>query len=333
MEKTPIMGKKESRNTMKSDRDVLVEVAVMYYLEGKTQSEISKELFMSRPKVSRLLQNAREENIVDIKINYESESYSRIKRALTKTFGVENVIVVKTMKSEDDTITELGKAAASELKYHLHDEMTIGLSWGRTVKKTIDAFKPKTFKNIEVVELFGAVNYRDERPEMLSIGYDMSKKVNGLFYPLPAPVFIDDEQVRNALINNPMIKKTLKKSDECDLIITGLGVVNSKLPQKLWDTYVDEGAQDTIKSAGGIGYLCARFFDKNGEFIKHKINDNVIGIQTESIRKNKIFLVAGGVIKYKAMYAFLKGGYVNTIVSDDVTLKQILSYDRHLRGE
>jgi len=315
------------------DKDLLVEVASMYYLENKTQSQIAQELYMSRPKVSRLLHKARETQIVDININYESDSFTRIKSAMTRNFDLDNVVVVKSLSSENDTITEIGKAAASELKYHLTDNMTIGISWGRTVKRTVDAFKKKPFKNVNVVELFGAVNYRDDQPEMLSIGYDLSRKLKGNFFPLPAPVFIDDEKVRDTLIQTPMIKETLKKSDDCDLIVTGLGVLNSKLPQKIWDTYVDKEAQSKIKNTGAIGYLLARFFDKNGEFIKSKINDNVIGIQTESIRNNKLFLVAGGVSKYKAMYAFLKAGYVHTLVSDDKTLKRILSYDRHLRGE
>ena len=56
------------------DRDLLVEISVMYYLEGKTQTEISQELYMSRPKVSRLLKKARDLNIVDIKINFERDN-------------------------------------------------------------------------------------------------------------------------------------------------------------------------------------------------------------------------------------------------------------------
>ena len=44
-------------------------------------------------------------------------------------------------------------------------------------------------------------------------------------------------------------------------------------------------------------------------------------------------LVAGGVTKCKALYAILKGGYVNTLVSDDLTLKKILEADKKLRGE
>lgn len=318
---------------MKSETDILVEVAVMYYLEGKTQAQISKELYMSRPKISRLLQKARDHHIVDIKINYDSDAFLRLKRAFTHRFNVENVVVVKTLKSENDTITELGKAAASELKYHLKNDMIIGMSWGRTVKRMVDAFKPKPFKNISVVELFGAVNYRDERPEMMSIGYDFSHKVNGTFFPLPAPVYIHNENVRNELIKSPMIRETLAKADQCDLIVTSMGVVNSRLPQKIWDTYVDEDAQKTIKEAGGVGYLLARFFNSEGQFIEHKINDNVIGIQVESIRRNKLFLVAGGTSKYKALYGFLKAGYVHTLVCDDVTMKKILSYDQHLKGE
>ena len=38
---------------------------------------------------------------------------------------------------------------------------------------------------------------------------------------------------------------------------------------------------------GAQGYLCAHFFDQDGRFIKHPINDQIIGIQTESIKKNK----------------------------------------------
>ena len=307
------------------EKDLLVEVSVMYYLEGMTQSEIAKSLYMSRPKVSRLLNRAKEENIVDIRINYDTNEFSRIKRRMRQMFDVDNVIVVKTLKKESDTIKELGYAAANELKYQLSDNMTIGMSWGRTIKSLVDAFEPKMFKNTHVVELFGAVNYREDRPEMLSIGFDFSKKIGGTFFPLPAPVFIPEDSIYEALVENPLIKNTIEAIDDCDLIMTGLGVINSEAPQKIWDSYVDPDAKHDIIDAGGVGYVCARFFDQEGKFIDHKINDNVIGIKTKSIKKNNLFIVAGGVYKWRALHAFLKDGHVNTLVSDDQTLKRILS--------
>jgi len=314
----------------RSEKSLLVDVSVMYYLEGKTQAEIAKTLFMSRPTVSRLLQKARESNVVDIKINYENDEFDRIKILLKKRFSVENIVIVKTLKDEEDTIKELGKAAASELKYHLHDDMTIGMSWGRSVKKTVDAFKEKPLKNIRVVELFGAVEY-NQNSDMLSIGYDFSKKIHGGFFPLPAPVFINDFETKNQLMQSPIIRNTIKMLDSCDLIITGLGVVNSKLPQKLWDAYIEPSAQSDILNAGGVGFICARFFDKDGQFIKHKINDNVIGIRTENIGKTKMFVIAGGLSKAKAIYGILKRGDIHTIVSDEQTLRKIISIDQTIK--
>ena len=315
------------------DKNLLVEIAVMYYLEGKTQTEISKELFMSRPKVSRLLKRAREMNIVDIKINYESDDYNRIKSQIQHRFGIENVVVIKTMSNEKDTIKEIGRAAASELKYHIMNDITIGMSWGRTVKAMVSAFKDKPLKNVKIVELFGAVENIDQQEELLGIGYDFSKKINGKCFPLPAPIYIDDQQTRDILLQNPIIKKTLQMIDECDLIVTSLGVVNSDTPQRIWDAHVKDGVRANLIENGAIGFLCAHFFDKDGNFIEHEINDKIIGIRTERIKQNKLMLVAGGESKCKAIYAVLKGGYVNTLVSDDKTLKKILQLERNLRGE
>ena len=315
------------------DRDLLVEIAVMYYLEGKTQTEISKEMFMSRPKVSRLLKKARDMNIVDIKINFESADLNRLVKQVQHRFGVETVVIVKTLSSEKETIKEIGRAAANELKFHLRDDIKIGMSWGRTVASMVSAFKQKDLKNIKVIELFGAVEYGEDTQEFLSIGYEFSKKVNGMFFPLPAPLYISDEKTRDILLHNPIIDNTLKMIDECDLIITSLGVVNSKSPQRIWDAHVDPKGREELLSKGAEGYLCAHFFDQDGQFIEHPINDQIIGIKTDSIRKNKIMLVAGGQNKCKAIYSILKGGYVNTLVSDDRTLKKIIDADKKLRGE
>jgi DNA-binding transcriptional regulator LsrR (DeoR family) len=315
------------------DRDLLVEISVMYYLEGKTQTEISKELYMSRPKVSRLLKKARELNIVDIKINYESDDINRITKQVQQRFGVENVVVVKTLSNEDDTIKEIGRAAANELKYFLKDGTKIGMSWGRTVRAMVDAFKAKSLKNMKIIELFGAVEYGEESQEFLSIGYEFSQKVNGTFFSLPSPLYINDITTRNILLDNPIIKNTLKMIDECDLIVTSLGVVNTELPQRIWDAHIDDTTRKELLDKGAQGYLCAHFFNDKGQFIDHAINDNIIGIKTNTIRNQTIMLVAGGESKCKAIHSILRGGYINTLVSDDKTLKQILTHDKKLRGE
>ncbi len=315
------------------DRNLLVDIAVMYYLEGKTQTEISEEMYMSRPKVSRLLKRARKLNVVDIKINYESDDFNRLIKKVQSRFGIDNVVIVKTLSSEEETIKEIGRAAANELKYHLRDNIKIGMSWGRTVASLVSAFKEKNLNNIKVVELFGAVEYGDDNQEFLSIGYEFSKKVHGTYFPLPAPLFIKDNNTRKNLIETPIINKTLKMIDECDLIITSLGIVDSDSSQRIWDAHIDEKTREELLSKGAKGYFCAHFFDHKGSFIDHEINNQIIGIETESIKNSNVMLVAGSMRKCKAIYAILQGGYVKTLVSDDLTLKKIIEYDNKLRGD
>lgn len=53
-----------------NDKRILVKVAYMYYDENMTQQEIADKLGVSRPSVSRMLQKARQNGIVEIKIRY-----------------------------------------------------------------------------------------------------------------------------------------------------------------------------------------------------------------------------------------------------------------------
>jgi DNA-binding transcriptional regulator LsrR (DeoR family) len=54
----------------REEHQLILDVAVKYYLEDKTQNQIAKELYISRSKVSRLLKKAKDNRIVEINIIY-----------------------------------------------------------------------------------------------------------------------------------------------------------------------------------------------------------------------------------------------------------------------
>ena len=308
----------------KDERQLLIEISVMYYLEGKTQNQIAKELYLSRPKISRLLKRARELKIVDININYNCDATENLKSEIKRKFNIENIIIVKTLSNYQDTLKEIGKAGAKLLIEEIKAGMTIGISWGQSVRSTVSQLEYKKIKDVKIVELFGAISYDMDDADMLSIGRTISSKIGGKLYPLPAPIYIGDKATRDTLINNPIIKNALSMIEKCDLILSGLGSIDGNIPQTLWDVYVENDTKEKIKANGGVGFLCAHFFDEKGDFLDMDINRNIIGIKTESIKKNKIILVAGGRKKAKAILAVLRGGYINTLVSDDKTLKYVL---------
>ncbi|MCT4544827.1 MAG: sugar-binding transcriptional regulator [Vallitalea sp.] len=314
-------------NTLnKEEKQLLVDVSVLYYLEGKTQSEIAKQLFLSRPKVSRLLKKAREKRIVDISINYETDEIEKLKGEISRKFNVDKVIIVKTLSNNMDTLQEIGKVAAKQLETEIKDGMTVGFSWGKSVRCAASYLKRKKLQSVKIVELFGAINYDRNDSDMLSIGRSISSKVGGELYPLPAPIYIHDDSARKALVSMPVINNTLQMVENCDLIISGLGVIDSNALQPIWDIYVEKDKKDRIKEKGGIGFICAHFFDKNGNFLDDEINSSVIGIKTESIKKIRSMIIAGGKNKAKAILAALRGECINILISDEDTLRLVLEY-------
>lgn len=313
----------------REERQLLIEVSILYYLEGKTQSEIAKALYISRPKVSRLLKRSRELNIVDIKINYHNDELEHLQSEVMRLFSVPKVIAVPTLENNDDTLREIGKAAAFEVIDKVKEDMTIGISWGRTVRNTVQHLPMKPIKNLKIVELFGAISYDMDDTDMLSIGNRLSAKLSGKFFPLPAPIYMPDRQTKEVLIANPVIQKSLNMIKNCDLILTSVGAIDSHVPAVLWKMYVEDDTRRQIKALGGVGFICAHFFDKNGAFLPIAINDNVIGIETSDIRENgNILLVAGGVGKARSILAALRGGFVHTLVSDHKTLETLLKLNR-----
>lgn len=310
----------------KDEHQLIIDASVLYYLEGKTQSQIAKELYLSRPKVSRLLKKARELQIVDITINYQNDEFEQLQGEIRRAFGIPHLVISKTLRHRPDTLNEVGKAAAKELATMIHDDMTIGISWGQHIRRTVHFLKRRSHINLRLVELFGAVSYDLGDSDMLSIGRSISSKLSGKLYPLPSPIYINDDSAREAIRNTPLIRSTLNMIEDCDLIITGIGSIDSSSMQTLWDNYVEGEMKNKIISNGGIGFLLAHFFNREGQFLDIDINRNVIGIKTETIKEKKIVAIASGDEKVRAIYAALKGGLLYTLISDEETLRKVMEH-------
>lgn len=67
------------------ERRQIVKVATLYYFEGLTQAEIAKKVGVSRPLISKLLNKARENGIVEIYIRDENAHTVELENRLEKS--------------------------------------------------------------------------------------------------------------------------------------------------------------------------------------------------------------------------------------------------------
>ena len=80
-----------------------------------------------------------------------------------------------------------------------------------------------------------------------------------------------------------------------------------------------------LKDYGAVGDINLRYFDKNGELISSDLNERVIGLSLEELKKTKhVVGVAGGKAKLKAIRGALVGGLINVLITDHVTAGKLL---------
>ncbi len=116
---------------MNDKQRLMIKIAKLYYESGLTQDEISKKMRLSRPRVSRLMQEALEKGIVKISIMQEPGGYTEIERQLETKFNLLEVIVADISEPEttESTSRELGIVAADYFSRIVLDGDIIGFTW------------------------------------------------------------------------------------------------------------------------------------------------------------------------------------------------------------
>lgn len=302
----------------------VVEAAKLYYLLDYNQSDIAKELGVSRPTVSRLLQLAKEEGIVQIKIVDPTEDGENLAKKLEQKFNLKRAVVAHVPQYEDHVIkTYLGESAANYLHEITNDGDTIGVTWGTTLYHTAVELKQKPLKDVKVVQLKGGVSHSETNTHMNEILYLFGKAYNTSPHHLPLPAIVDHVVVKQAMEADRHIKRILEMGREANIALYTIGPIKSEslLFQLGYFT------EDEIKglSSQAVGDICSRFFDSNGQICNEQLNARTLGIELEELKKkDKSILVAGGAHKIEGIYGALKGQFANVLVTDQYTARFLL---------
>src|SRR5699024_2776830 len=93
-------------------RKDIIKIAKLYYYGNLSQEQIAKLMGLSRPKVSRLLTEARELNIVQISVRDPNLSYEEQEEKLKQRFGLEYIRIVSSGTTDEISKRNVGRAAS-----------------------------------------------------------------------------------------------------------------------------------------------------------------------------------------------------------------------------
>ena len=300
------------------ETNLIYKIASLYFEDNLTQQQIAQKMGISRIKVSRMLQQARSNGIVEISLNKPQQNYTEEEKSIASKWNLNEVILsAPDYSSNEDLLKQLGVSASEYAIRILDGNETVSLAWGSTLSAFVQNFPKLEFPEIKIVQMIGGLGSPEAEVHSSDLVRRLSDKTGGIGRILSAPGVVSSSAVKKGLLEDPHIKETLALAASADIAFVGIGTA---APDSILMSQGEILPVDTlkeIKASGAVGDISLRFFDSSGDLINHPVNDRIIGINDLEIQKiPRVIAIAGGQGKYEAIKGALKSGLLDVLITD-----------------
>ncbi len=308
----------------------LAQVAELYYDQGLTQAAIAGRLGYSRSMISRLLTDAREQGVVEIRIHHPLARQTELELQLRQVFGLQEArVLARGNLDYPDMLRRLGVLAARLVEDLVQDHMTLGVSWGTALAEMVGALRWQP-RSVYVVQMIGSLGPGEPEIDGPELARRLARNFGGRYATLPAPLIVDSEVTRHNLCDERRIQRVLDDAADASLALVGIGTVDPSLSSLVRAGYLEPGQLEELVAAGAVGDVCAIHFDQDGRLIHTPLTRRVVGIDYDHlVRIPKRLGIAGDQPKALAILGALRSGLVNILVTDDVVAATLLRAAAH----
>ena len=303
-------------------------VAQMYHIEKRRQAEIADHLRLSQATVSRMLKRAEAEDIVRTSVIPPAGTYSELESALREKYGLPEAVVVECTEDRDAAImARIGEAAAHLLEVTLAPGEIIGVSsWSQTIFKMVENIHPQKSAQVKyVVQTLGGMGDPSVQTHATQLTTRLARLTGAEPKLLPVQGLTSSREAKLLMLADPFVRETMDLFGSITLAIVGIGAVEpSELLARSGNIFSSRELAD-LAEAGAVGDISLRFFDANGRPVKTPLDERVIGLPLEDLKKvDRVIALAGGAKKAAAIAGALRVGVIDMLVTDKFTAQRLI---------
>lgn len=298
-------------------------IARRYYFDGTSKSDIADQLGLSRFKVARLLDQARESGLVRIELDYRGEINLDLSVQLSQMYGLQHCLVVDS--PEDDVAllrTSLGRASARLLTEIVGPDDVLGLAWARALtamRSHLNRLAP-----CEVVQLTGALSRPDVDESSVDLVRDVARISRGPAYFFYAPMVVPDAATARVMRTQPEVARAIARFEHVTKAVVGLGAWQAGL-STVADAVTDAERRE-MYDQGVRAELCGIQLDARGDVVATALSERLVGVNAEHLRAvPEVIAIAYGTEKAAAVRAGLRGGLVSSLVTHAAMASELLA--------
>lgn len=303
----------------------LSKIARLYYSERLTQQEIAGRLNISRTKVSRYLDEARKDKIVEIKINLPEEDYSNLEYRIEKSFKIKECIVVPTFENKEEILKMMACPLNNLFERILAGGSYLGIGWGSSLKGISDYINVRGKSDIKVVPIIGGLGKIGTGVHTNSVAKNIADRLGSISYMIHSPAVLDSKEIREIVENDSNTREIIKLYEKIDTALVGLSDIGPD------STLIKTGSFSLeefkyLDSLGVVGDVNLIFINENGKHVPNRIDERIVRISPDRLKKVKnVIGVAFGRRKLKVILGALRGGLINILFTDEETAENIIN--------
>jgi len=301
-------------------------VARRYYIDGKAKTEIAGEFGISRFRVARILERAREIGLVHVEIVLPAPIDADLSERLRVAYSLHYAIAVSTPDEPEESLrARLGEVGASLLTELVREDDILGIGWGRTV--SVMTAEVTTMARCTMVQLTGAAGTGDVTHDSVETLRRIAAISGGPYFPIYAPLVADTVEAAAAIRRQPHVASALRLFDSLTKAVVAVGSWEPPNSQ-LFDA-TDDVAREALRRLGACADVCGTLWDANGHRMAADVTERFIGISADQLCQiPEVLAIAGGRTKVAAIRAVLAAGFVTSIVTDADTASALLTHSR-----
>ncbi len=296
--------------------NLTAKIAWYYYMENMTQQSIGELLGISRMRVIKLLEKARQNGIIQFQIRSDSSKRIDLEKALIQKYNLKDTYIVPTNPNSDEINETIAKAAAMYIGNRISDNCFINVGYGDTPSRTLNHLATNIDYTVSYVSLTGGVRYY--------LPNTQSNVFNAKLYLMPSPLIASSQEMANAMKNEASIQEVTSMTKLASMTIVGIGSMSDNATI-IKSSILTQNDFLLLRMQGAVGDLLSHFIDKNGELINTEIESRLISTPLSLLKElDNVIGVAAGDSKVTAIKAALTGSYLDILITDENTAQKLI---------
>lgn len=296
-------------------------VAREFYLEGISKVDIASRLGISRFRVARLLDSARESGMVRIEIGWPGGMLDAgLSAELCAAYELRQAFVFNFPDDEVPLRQRLGEATGQVLMDLITPGDVLGLAWSRTLSGLTASLTQ--FPPCPIVQLTGAVPLPGGR-DLLELVRSVARIGGGPAHVFYAPMLVNDAATAEAIRRQADIAEAFALVPSVTIAAVSVGAWEPGL-STIYDA-VTPAERSALASLGVIAELAGVCIDADGRPVTTPLDSRMIVTPGPLFARIPFVLSAAfGVAKTAAVAAAIRGGLIHGLVTHASLARSLL---------